>query len=103
MATKLEMILNEISTRQVNRFIEKSVFHFPGTKYDLSSDNYDWTLDNEQFWYHEICYHFQKWKATANTESNGRESNAIIDLMNVLAVRLHKIELKEGKEDDRSK
>ena len=91
--SKLETIIKEIGDRQMMRFIEKSEKHQPGTKYDLASDNFDWSIDAPQYWENEIRYHYQKWLATASTESNGRESNALLDLMNVIVARIHKLEL----------
>ncbi len=90
--SKLEDIIKEIGNRQMMRFVEKSVKHQPGTKYDLASDNFDWSIDAPQYWENEIRYHYQKWLATASTESNGRESNALLDLMNVIVVRIHKLD-----------
>ena len=91
--SKIEIIIKEIGDRQMMRFIEKSAKHQPGTKYDLASDNFDWSIDSPQYWENEIKYHYQKWLATASTESNGREPNALLDLMNVIVARIHKIEL----------
>ena len=91
--SKLENIIKEIGDRQMMRFIEKSEKHQPGTKYDLASDNFDWDIAPSQYWENEIKYHYQKWLATASKESNGREPNALLDLMNVIVARIHKLEL----------
>lgn len=91
--SKLELIIEEIGKRQMDRFREKSVKHNPGTESDLVSDNFNWDLDSAEYWKHEIEYHVGKWKATAETDSNGREPNAILDLINVLVCRLHKLEV----------
>ncbi len=96
MNTKLESLIAEIGKKQIQRFIEKSAKHNAGTETDLASDNFNWNLDSLQYWRDEVEYHFEKWKATATTNSNGREPNAIIDLINVLTALYHKIELEKN-------
>ena len=91
--SKLEEIIKEIGKRQMERFVEKSTKHQSDTKYDVASDNYDWNLDSMEYWENEIIHHIWKWERIAGTEGTGREITTLLDLMNVIVARIHKLEL----------
>lgn len=91
--SKLEEIIKEIGKRQMERYVEKSAKHQSDTKYDVASDNYDWSLDSLEYWENEINHHIQKWEGIAGIEGTGREITALLDLMNVIVARIHKLEL----------
>lgn len=100
MKDKLELIIEDIGRKQIERFREKSADHFPGTEYDVASDNYNWDNDTATYWNHEVLQHFFKLvneeiKSEMDSRNKKSEITAIIDLMNVLSCRLHKLELLE--------
>jgi hypothetical protein len=93
MGAKLEEIIKEIGKKQIARFEEKSSEHSQGTKYDVLSDLYDWNIDDIGYWMYESMSKMGKVISLLTPEINGKESTAIIDLINVLTALYHKIEL----------
>lgn len=104
MKDKLELVIEDISRRQIEGFRKKSADHLPGTEHDVASDNYDWDNDSLDYWRNEVAKHFEKWWDASDIthgekhQSLDAEKKAIFNLMNVLVCRLHKLELLEGVE-----
>jgi len=91
--SKLELIIEDIAKRMVERFTEKSAKHRPGTEFDVASDNYNWDNDTLNYWHDDVIKHYSNWAYESNLGTLETEKMAIIDLMNVLVCRLHKLEV----------